>query len=61
MYDIITRTRDGLGLSREEIRFMINGYTEGRVPDYQMAAWCMAVLFPRAQFRSHRRTHYGHG
>ncbi len=45
MYDIITRTRDGLGLSREEIRFMINGYTEGRVPDYQMAAWCMAVYF----------------
>ena len=45
VYDIITKTRDGLGLSREEIRFLIDGYTEGRIPDYQMAAWCMAVYF----------------
>ena len=44
VYDIITKTRDGLGLSGE-IRFLIDGYTEGRIPDYQMAAWCMAVYF----------------
>ncbi len=45
VYDIITKTRDGLELSREEIRFLIDGYTAGRIPDYQMAAWCMAVYF----------------
>ncbi|NLA58931.1 MAG: pyrimidine-nucleoside phosphorylase [Firmicutes bacterium] len=45
VYDIITKTRDGLELSREEIRFLIDGYTKGQIPDYQMAAWCMAVYF----------------
>ena len=45
VYDIITKTQDGLELSREEIRFLIDGYTAGRIPDYQMAAWCMAVYF----------------
>ncbi|NLY30052.1 MAG: pyrimidine-nucleoside phosphorylase [Firmicutes bacterium] len=45
VYDIITKTRDGHRLSREEIRFLIDGYTKGTIPDYQMAAWCMAVYF----------------
>lgn len=45
MYDLILKTREGLGLSRDEIRFIIEGYTEGLIPDYQMAAWCMAVYF----------------
>ncbi len=43
--DIITKKRDGGELSREEIRFFIQGYVAGDVPDYQAAAWCMAVFF----------------
>ncbi|RME75415.1 MAG: pyrimidine-nucleoside phosphorylase [Chloroflexi bacterium] len=43
--DIITRKRDGLELTEEEIKFFVNGYTKGDIPDYQAAAWCMAVYF----------------
>lgn len=43
MYDIIHKKRQGLPLSQEEIRFMVAGYTAGDIPDYQMAAWAMAV------------------
>lgn len=43
--DIITRKRDGGELSDEEIRFFVQGYVRGDVPDYQAAAWCMAVYF----------------
>jgi len=42
--DIIAKKRDGLALSPEEISFFIDGYTRGTIPDYQAAAWCMAVL-----------------
>ena len=42
--DIIIKKRDGLELSREEIEFFIQGYTRGEIPDYQAAAWAMAVL-----------------
>jgi pyrimidine-nucleoside phosphorylase len=42
--DIIEKKRDGHELSREEIEFMVHGYTRGEIPDYQAAAWCMAVL-----------------
>ena len=45
MYDLIIKTREGLELSREEIHFIIQGYTKGSITDYQMAAWCMAVYF----------------
>lgn len=45
MTDLIVRKRDGQELSTEEIRFMINNYTAGVIPDYQMAAMCMAILF----------------
>ncbi len=45
MYDIIMKTRDGIELSREEVRFLVLGYASGDIPDYQMAAWCMAVYF----------------
>lgn len=44
-YDIIVKKRDGLELSEEEISFLIKGYTEGTIPDYQMSAWAMAVYF----------------
>ena len=43
IYDIIAKKRDGLALSEEEIRFFIDGYTRGEIPDYQAAALLMAV------------------
>ena len=42
--DIIARKRDGGTLSSEEIAFFIEGYTRGDIPDYQAAAWLMAVV-----------------
>ena len=42
--DLIRRTRDGRELSREEIEFLIGGFTRGDIPDYQMSAWAMAVV-----------------
>lgn len=42
--DIIVRKRDKEELSPEEIRFMVENFTNGTVPDYQMAAFAMAVL-----------------
>jgi len=41
--DVIRKKRDSGGLSREEIEFLVSGYTRGEIPDYQMAAWLMAV------------------
>src|SRR5450631_423423 len=41
--DLIRKKRDAGEHSREEIEFLISGYTRGDVPDYQMAAWLMAV------------------
>jgi len=41
--DIIARKRDGKELSAAEIEAMIAGYTGGDIPDYQMAAWLMAI------------------
>jgi len=43
--NIITKKRDGGELSREEIAFFLEGFTRGEIPDYQAAAWAMAVLF----------------
>ncbi len=45
MYDLIMKKRNGLSLSKEEIDFMIKGYTCGEIPDYQMSAMMMAVYF----------------
>lgn len=45
MYDIIENKRNGKELTGEEIEFFIKGYTDGRVPDYQASAFCMAVYF----------------
>jgi len=41
--DLIRKKRDSAELSREEINFLISGYTRGDIPDYQMAAWLMAT------------------
>ena len=43
--DIITKKRDGGELTREEIEFFVKGYVAGDIPDYQAAAWAMAVYF----------------
>ncbi len=42
-YDLIARKRDGGRHSDEEIRWLIDGFVAGRVPDYQMSAWLMAA------------------
>lgn len=44
-YDVILKKRNGGKLSKEEIEFMVNGYVKGDVPDYQMAAFLMAIYF----------------
>jgi pyrimidine-nucleoside phosphorylase len=41
--EVIGRKRDGLEHSPEEIQFLVSGFVRGDIPDYQMAAWLMAV------------------
>src|SRR5438270_4778759 len=43
--DLIQRKRDGEELAPEEIEFLIEGYTSGDIPDYQMSAFLMAVFY----------------
>lgn len=43
--DLITRKRDGEELSPEELSFLVDGYTRGEIPDYQMASFLMATFF----------------
>ena len=45
MYDLIIKKRDGEIHTKEEIRFIVEGYTKGDIPDYQMSAWLMAVYY----------------
>ncbi|AVQ99291.1 pyrimidine-nucleoside phosphorylase [Oceanobacillus iheyensis] len=45
MYDIIEKKRDGHELTKEEIYFFIDGYTNGDIPDYQASALLMAIYF----------------
>lgn len=45
MVDIIEKKRDGKELATEEIRFVIDGYTNGQIPDYQVSALAMAIFF----------------
>lgn len=45
MYDLITKKKQGNSLTKEEIDFMIAGYTKGEIPDYQMSAMMMAICF----------------
>ena len=41
--DIINKTKRKIQLTEDEIKFLVNGYTSGEIPDYQMSAWLMAV------------------
>ena len=43
--DLIEKKQAGLALSQEEINFLITGYTDGTIPDYQMSALAMAIYF----------------
>jgi pyrimidine-nucleoside phosphorylase/thymidine phosphorylase len=43
--DLIHRKREGEELSAEEIQFLVDGYTRGEIPDYQISAFLMAVFF----------------
>ena len=43
--DVIRKKRDAIELSREEIESFVDAYTRGHIPDYQVSAWLMAVLW----------------
>src|SRR5207302_4362000 len=43
--DLIHRKRDGEELSPEELQFLVDGYTRGEIPEYQISAFLMAVFF----------------
>ena len=45
MYDIIHKKREGGQLTREELRFFVQGFTRGEIPDYQASALLMAIFF----------------
>lgn len=45
MYDIIAKKRDGQRLTREEIEYVVHGFTKDEIPDYQMSALLMAIYF----------------
>ncbi len=45
MYDLILKKKRGEALTKEEIEYMIAGYTKGDIPDYQMSAMMMAICF----------------
>src|SRR5690554_3040517 len=45
MVDLINKKKYNQALTREEIKFIIDGYTKGEIPDYQMSAFLMAVYF----------------
>lgn len=45
MVDIITKKRDGHELSDQELEFFVKGYVDGVIPDYQVSALLMAILF----------------
>lgn len=49
-YEIIAKKRDGLALSKAEIDYIIQSYKDETLPDYQMAALCMAIYFKGMSF-----------
>ena len=45
MYDIIVKKRNGKSITEDEIRYLVNGYVKGEIPDYQMSAFLMTLYF----------------
>lgn len=45
MYDLIEKKKYGKVLTKNEIEWIVDGFTKGEIPDYQMAAWLMAVYY----------------
>lgn len=45
MYDLIIKKRDGGEHTKEEIKYIVSGFTGGKIPDYQMASWLMCVYY----------------
>ncbi len=50
MYDLIMKKRDGGVLTKEEIDYFIEGYTQGLIPDYQVSALLMAIYFKKMSY-----------
>lgn len=48
--EVIAKKRDGLKLSEEEIKFLVNSFVKGEIPDYQMAAFLMAAYIRGMDF-----------
>ena len=44
MYDMIMKKRSGAEHTADEIRFIVEGFTKGEIPDYQMSAWLVCLL-----------------
>lgn len=44
-YDLITKTKNHIPLTDDEIHYLVDGFTNGAIPDYQVSAWLMAVCF----------------
>ena len=42
--DVIIKKRDKGELTNEEIKYFVEGFTRGEIPDYQVSAWAMAVM-----------------
>ena len=61
VYEIIKKKRDGLELSGEEINFLVSGFVKGRIPDYQMSAFLMAVYYRSMNIRECCDPDQGHG
>ncbi len=51
IYEIITKKKQGKELTSEEINYLVNGYTQGEIPDYQFSAFLMAVYFQGMSFQ----------
>mgnify|MGYP002520624604 CR=1 FL=1 len=45
MYDLIMKKRDGGVNTPQEIKYIVEGFTRGEIPDYQMSAWLMSVFY----------------
>ena len=61
--DRYTAKRSGMDyhLTKQEIEYIITGYTQGEIPDYQMSAWAMAVYFQGMSAEETAYLTHGHG